>query len=85
MKIILEEIFNFIYNFKYENSKLKTIQIAKIAFIDFFGVTKRGFEEKTSQIAFNTVSELFSHNQDSNLKSSIIGFNNYKINPLNAD
>ncbi|MDL2246666.1 MmgE/PrpD family protein [Methanobrevibacter sp. OttesenSCG-928-K11] len=82
--MILNEIFNFIYNFKYENAKQKTIQIAKIAFIDFFGVTRRGFREDSSQIAFNTISELFSHNQDSNLKSSVIGFNNYKINPLNA-
>ncbi|WP_409199768.1 MmgE/PrpD family protein [Methanobrevibacter sp. DSM 116169] len=80
--MILEEISDFIYNFHYDEKDIKTVQIAKAAFLDFFGVTLRGYEEDATKIALKTVIDLFSTNK--NLNSSVIGNDKLKLPILNT-
>ena len=71
--MFLHNISKFISNYRYEQATVESITTVKAAFLDFLGVTYRGSSEKASQIAFNTVGEIFSGNLDLKLKASIIG------------
>ena len=73
----------FISNYRYEQATVESITTVKAAFLDFFGVTYRGADEKASKIAFNTVEEIFSGNVNLNLKASVIG-RNLKTDVLSA-
>ena len=71
--MFLQNISKFISNYRYEQATVESITTVKAAFLDFLGVTYRGSSEKASQIAFNTVGEIFSGNLDLKLKASVIG------------
>ncbi|MEE0901595.1 MAG: MmgE/PrpD family protein [Methanobrevibacter sp.] len=73
--MFLKNISKFISNYRYEKATVESITTVKAAFLDFFGVTYRGSNEEASNIAFNTVEEIFSGNLNYNLKASIIGKN----------
>ncbi len=73
--MFLKNISKFISNYRYEKATVESITTVKAAFLDFFGVTYRGSSEQASEIAFNTVEEIFSGNLNYNLKASIIGKN----------
>lgn len=82
--MFLKNLSKFIFNYQYEQSSIETIKAAKSGFLDFFGVTYKGINERSSQIAFNTVTELFSSNRGLQLKSSLIGKKNVKLNVLDG-
>lgn len=71
--MFLKNISKFISNYRYEKATVESITTVKAAFLDFFGVTYRGSNEEASNIAFNTVEEIFSGNLNYNLKASVIG------------
>lgn len=81
--MFLKNISKFISNYRYEQATVESITTVKAAFLDFFGVTYRGSSEEASNIAFNTVEEIFSGNVNLNLKASVIG-KNLKTNILSA-
>ena len=81
--MFLKNISKFISNYRYEQATVESITTVKAAFLDFFGVTYRGSSEDASNIAFNTVEEIFSGNVNLNLKASVIG-KNLKTNILSA-
>lgn len=80
--MFLQNISKFIFNYQYNQASIDTIKAAKSAFLDFFGVSYRGVGERSSQIAFNTINELYSSNK--NLNASVIGRKNSKFNILNS-
>lgn len=82
--MFLENISNFIFNSTYENASEETIRVVKAAFLDFFGVTYRGFQEESVQIAIKSFSEIFSSNNVLNVYSSIIGDNSIKSDILTS-
>jgi len=65
--MFLKNISKFISNYRYEKATVESITTVKAAFLDFFGVTYRGSNEEASNIAFNTVEEIFSGNLNYNL------------------
>ena len=65
--MFLQNISKFISNYRYEQATVESITTVKAAFLDFFGVTYRGSVEDASNIAFNTVEEIFSGNLNLNL------------------
>ena len=71
--MFLQNISKFISNYRYEQATVESITTVKAAFLDFFGVTYRGSCEDASNIAFNTVEEIFSGNLNLNMKASVIG------------
>ena len=81
--MFLKNISKFISNYRYEQATVESITTVKAAFLDFFGVTYRGANEEASNIAFNTVEEIFSGNINLNLKASVIG-RNLKTDMLSA-
>lgn len=81
--MFLQNISKFISNYRYEQATVESITTAKAAFLDFFGVTYRGMCENASQIALNTVDEIFSKNNNGNLDASVIG-TKIKTDILNA-
>lgn len=82
--MIIKEIAKFITNFKYENIPINVIDKTKLAFVDYLGVTTRGFNEKSTQIAIKTLNEFneIELKKTENKKSSIIG--GLYSNSLNA-
>ena len=70
--MIVKKLSKFIVNLNYEDIPETTINKAKLCFLDFLGVTKRGFYEESTQIAIKSISELFDFDS-LNGKSSIIG------------
>ena len=82
--MFLQDISKFISSYRYEQATVETINTVKAAFIDFFGVTYRGANENSSQMAFNTIDELFRTSNDLGLEASIIGNPGVKANILNA-
>lgn len=82
--MFLENIANFIYNYEYEQTSPQTINVAKSAFLDFFGVTYRGFKEYSTHVAFLTVNEIYASAEDNDSKASIIGEDEIKQNMLSA-
>lgn len=81
--MFLQNISKFISNYRYEQATVESITTTKAAFLDFFGVTYRGMLESASQIALNTVEEIFSKSTNQNLNASIIGAG-IKTDVLNA-
>ena len=71
--MFLQNISKFISNYRYEQATIESVTTVKAAFLDFFGVAYRGIGEDASQIACNTVEEIFQGNSNSNLKASVIG------------
>ena len=71
--MFLQNISKFISNYRYEQATVESVTTVKAALLDFFGVTYRGMGEEASQIALNTVEEIFSSKFNSSLKASIIG------------
>ncbi len=71
--MFLQNISKFISNYRYEQATIESVTTVKAAFLDFFGVAYRGIGEDASQIACNTVEEIFHGNSNSNLKASVIG------------
>ena len=81
--MFLQNISKFISNYRYEQATVESITTVKAAFLDFFGVTYRGIKEDASKIALNTIGEIFSTNENSNLKATVIG-TGIKTDVLNA-
>ena len=81
--MFLQNISKFISNYRYEQATVESLTTVKAAFLDFFGVTYRGMGEEASEIALNTIEEIFSGKFNSNLKASIIG-TDIKTDVLNA-
>jgi 2-methylcitrate dehydratase PrpD len=74
--MIIKELSKFIVNLNYENIPQTAINKAKLCFIDYLGVTMRGFNEDVTQIAIKSIENLHSLdnlNKSNNGKSSIIG------------
>ena len=82
--MFLQDISKFISNYRYEQATVESINTIKAAFLDFLGVTYRGANENSPNIAFNTINEIFNVNNDSSLEASIIGKPGVKTNVLNA-
>lgn len=80
--MFLKNISNFIFNYDYKHGSSETIKAVKVAFLDYFGVTYRGFTEKSSSIAFLSINELY--NGSSTLNASIIGDSDDKKDMINA-
>ena len=81
--MFLQNISKFISNYRYEQATVESIATVKAAFLDFLGVTYRGANENSAQIALNTIEEIFSGKSNFNLKSSVIG-KRYKTDILSA-
>ena len=81
--MFLQNVSKFIHNYLYEQASFESINTIKAAFLDFYGVTYRGMDEKVVKIAFNTLEEIFSKNSNPELKASIIN-SDVKTNILNA-
>ena len=81
--MFLQNISKFISNYRYEQATVESITTVKAAFLDFFGVTYRGIKEDASKIALNTIGEIFSTNENSKLKATVIG-TGIKTDVLNA-
>ena len=81
--MFLQNISKFISNYRYEQATVESITTVKAAFLDFLGVTYRGASENASQIAFNTVEEIFSGKSNLSLQSSVIG-RRYKTDILSS-
>ena len=82
--MFLQDISKFISGYRYEQATVETINTVKAAFLDFFGVAYRGANENSSELAFNTIDELFRLNNDFGLEASVIGRPGFKTNVLNA-
>lgn len=80
--MFLKNIANFISNYDYKHGSSDTIKAIKVAFLDYFGVTYRGFEEQPSAIAFSSMGELY--NGSSTLTASVIGKGDNKQDMINA-
>lgn len=81
--MFFQNISKFISNYRYEQATVESVTTVKAAFLDFLGVTYRGVGEPASQIACNTINEIFHGNLNLNLKASVIG-TNIKTGILNA-
>ncbi|MCQ2972579.1 MAG: MmgE/PrpD family protein [archaeon] len=82
--MFLENIANFIFNSNYDNASTETIAAVKAAFVDFYGVTYRGFREEPSKIAIKAFNEIDSLQDFSKLQCSLIGEKGLKLNILTA-
>ncbi|MDO5848923.1 MAG: MmgE/PrpD family protein [Methanobrevibacter sp.] len=82
--MFFKNIANFISNFDYNQASPETINVAKAAFIDYFGVAYRGFKENPSYFAFLTINEIYGEATYNDLTSSIIGEDKIKQNMLSA-
>lgn len=72
--MIIKELSKFIVNLSYDEIPKTAIGKSKLCFLDFLGVTNRGFHEESTQIAIKSIAQFNSFNQISkNEKSSIIG------------
>ena len=72
--MIVKELSKFILNLNYYDIPKTAIKQAKLCFLDFLGVTKRGFHEESTQIAMKSMEIFNNFNRDfDNKKSSIIG------------
>lgn len=80
--MFLKNISNFIFNYDYKHGSSETIKAIKVAFLDYFGVTYRGFNEDSSRIAFLSINELY--NGSSTLTASIIGEGDNRQEMINA-
>ncbi len=80
--MFLKNISNFIFNYDYKHGSSETIKAIKVAFLDYFGVTYRGFNEDPSRIAFLSINELY--NGSSTLTASIIGEGDNRQEMINA-
>lgn len=80
--MFLKNISNFIFNYDYKHGSSETIKAIKVAFLDYFGVTYRGFNEDPSRIAFLSINELY--NGSNTLTASIIGEGDNRQDMINA-
>ncbi|MDR2967853.1 MAG: MmgE/PrpD family protein [Methanobacteriaceae archaeon] len=71
--MIAEKLSEFAINLKYENIPKIAIEKAKLCFIDFLGVTNRGFHEESSKIAIKALDQLKFFSDRDNQMCSIIG------------
>ena len=82
--MFLNNISKFISAYQYGQASDETLIVAKAAFLDFMGVTLRGFKEKPSQYALMTMGEIFQGNLNFDLEASIIGKSDNKTDVLTA-
>ena len=82
--MFLSNISKFISAYQYGQASDETLIVAKAAFLDFMGVTLRGFKEKPSQYALMTMGEIFQGNLNFDLGASIIGKSGNKSDILTA-
>lgn len=82
--MFLNNISKFISAYQYGQASDETLIVAKAAFLDFMGVTLRGFKEKPSQYALMTMGEIFQGNLNFDLEASIIGKSGNKTDVLTA-
>ena len=82
--MFLNNISKFISAYQYGQASDETLIVAKAAFLDFIGVTLRGFKEKPSQYALMTMGEIFQGNLNFDLGASIIGKSGNKSDILTA-
>lgn len=72
--MIVEELSKFIVNLNYNDIPKTAIDKAKLCFLDFLGVSNRGFHEESTQIAIKSLGQLQSFDSGSESKRpSIIG------------
>jgi len=72
--MIVEELSKFVVNLDYDDIPKTVINKAKACFLDFLGVTNRGFSEESTQIAIKSINQLYARDcRFENKKSSIIG------------
>ena len=72
--MIVNELSKFIVDLNYQKIPKTAIKQAKLCFLDFLGVTYRGFHEESTQIAIKTMNVVNNCcSEDDNKKSSIIG------------
>ncbi|MBF4469093.1 MAG: MmgE/PrpD family protein [Methanobrevibacter arboriphilus] len=85
--MIVDEISKFIINLDYDGIPETAIEKAKICFLDFLGVTNRGFLENSVQIALKSIEEIFSFNITLNNSNNTdnIGNITYSDNSTNID
>lgn len=82
--MFLNNISKFVSAYQYGQASDETLIVAKAAFLDFMGVTLRGFKEKPSQYALMTMGEIFQGNLNFDLEASIIGKSDNKTDVLTA-
>ena len=82
--MFLSNISKFISAYQYGQASDETLIVAKAAFLDFMGVTLRGFKETPSQYALMTMGEIFQGNLNFDLGASIIGKSGNKSDILTA-
>ena len=82
--MFLSNISKFISAYQYGQASDETLIVAKAAFLDFIGVTLRGFKEKPSQYALMSMGEIFQGNLNFDLEASIIGKSDNKTDVLTA-
>ena len=82
--MFLNNISKFISAYQYGQASDETLIVAKAAFLDFMGVTLRGFKEKPSQYALMTMGEIFQGNLNFDLEASVIGKSGNKTDVLTA-
>ena len=72
--MIIKKLSKFIVNLDYKDIPETAINKAKLCFLDFLGVSNRGFYEESTQIAIKSINQLFDYDFKSETKkSSIIG------------
>lgn len=73
--MITKDLASFIISLKYEDIPQDTREKVKLCFLDFLGVALRGSQEKSSLIAHEVFSDMFSDNYQKSFKnrSTIIG------------
>lgn len=72
--MIVKELSKFIVDLSYKDIPKTAVDKAKLCFLDFLGVANRGFHEKSTKIAIESINQLYGIDFDSNFgKSSIIG------------
>jgi 2-methylcitrate dehydratase PrpD len=60
--MIVNDLSKFLIDLKYENIPKNIIEKTKLCFLDYLSVTNRGFYEESSQIAIQTLNQIFSMN-----------------------
>lgn len=82
--MFLNNISKFISAYQYGQASKDTLIAAKAAFLDFIGVTYRGFKEEPSQYAYAAMGEIFQGKTRFDLEASIIGQPKSKKDVLTA-
>ena len=81
--MFLQNLSKFISNYRFEQASEESLNTVKAAFLDFFGVTYRGMNEKPPKIALKSIVDIYSREPNPTLKASVIR-TKYKADILHA-